>query len=295
MEQTRGIQIMRQLRIAQKFTNRDSIALDKYFKEVSKAEKVDADTEALLAKRIRMGDMEALDQLVKANLRFVISVSKQYEGYGMSLEDIISEGNIGLIKAARRFDDTRGYKFISYAVFWIRQCILKALNEHARIVRLPANQVTQIQKIQAEFARLEQEYGFEPSADAVSDSLDIAPQEVLMAMRNNQKHVSLDAQIGEDEDGSLLNLMVDSNSPAPDQEITQASLSMELNSCLDRLNAREAEVLRMHFGLDGCSPMMLNDIAGTMGLGRERVRQLKVQGLRKLQKMRVSNRLKAYL
>ena len=286
---------MRQLKIAQKFTTRDSIALEKYFKEISKSKSITTEEEVLLAKRIKSGDIDALEKLVAANLKFVISVSKQYEGYGMPLEDLISEGNIGLIKAARRFDETKGYKFISYAVFWIRQCLLKALNEHSRIVRLPANQVAQIQKIQAEFTRLEQEYGFEPTADAVSESLNVAPEDVTQALSYNQKHVSLDAPFGEDNENSLLNTISNSNAESPDDDFLKQSLAEELQNCLGRLNAREADVLRKHFGLQGYTPMMLEDIAGSMGLGRERVRQLKVQALAKLQRMRVSKRLQTYL
>ncbi|MDX2002198.1 MAG: RNA polymerase sigma factor RpoD/SigA [Chitinophagales bacterium] len=286
---------MRQLKISQKITNRDSIALEKYFKEVSKQETINIDQEAMLAKRIKMGDMAALDKLVTGNLRFVISVAKQYEGFGMSLEDLISEGNIGLIKAANRFDDSRGYKFISYAVFWIRQCMLKALNEHARIVRLPSNQVAQIQKIQAEFAKLEQMYGFEPSEDAIADALSIPALEVRLAMNNQQRHLSLDEPLGEDEDSSAYGLIANHNAASPDDEMMIASLKEELGECLEKLSMREAEIIRMSYGLEGYTPMFIDDIANAMELGRERVRQLKIQALNKMRRMGATKSLRYYL
>lgn len=277
---------MRQLRINQRITTRDSIALEKYFKEVSKEPAISADEEGMLAKRIRMGDIESLETLVRANLRFVISVAKQYEGFGMHLEDLISEGNIGLMKAARRFDESRGYKFISYAVFWIRQCILKSLNENARIIRMPSNQLAQMQKLHSTFSRLEQTFGREPSAEELALELDLTPAEVNKVLMQSQGAVSIDRPIGSNEDDvTLLERIKNEAEEAPDDFLMKASISQELSRCLDRLNAREAEVIRLHFGLDGHTPMKFEDIAENMGLGKERVRQLKVQGIRKLQKL----------
>lgn len=279
---------MRQLRINQRFTTRDSIALEKYFREVSKEEGISAEEEAMLAKRIRMGDIQSLETLVRANLRFVISVAKQYEGFGMHLEDLISEGNIGLMKAARRFDESRGYKFISYAVFWIRQCILKSLNENARIIRMPSNQLAQMQKLHATFGRLEQMFGREPSAEELALELDLTPAEVNKVLMQSQgaTAISIDRPIGSNEDDvTLLERIKNEAEEAPDEGLMSASVSQELSRCLDRLNSREAEVIRLHFGLDGRTPLKFEEIADTMGLGKERVRQLKVQGIRKLQKL----------
>lgn len=277
---------MRQLKINQRFTTRDSVALEKYFKEVSKEAAITAEEETMLAKRIRMGDMQALDTLVKANLRFVISVAKQYEGFGMNLEDLISEGNIGLMKAARRFDESRGYKFISYAVFWIRQCILKSLNENARIIRMPSNQLAQMQKIHGTFSKLEQMFGREPSAEELALELDLSPAEVNKVLMQSQAPVSIDRPIGSnDDDVTLLERIRNEAEQSPDEELMRASISQDLTRCLDRLNAREAEVIKLHFGLDGRLPMKFEEIADAMGLGKERVRQLKVQGIRKLQKL----------
>ncbi len=277
---------MRQLKINQRFTTRDSLALEKYFREISKEAAITAEEETMLAKRIRMGDMQALDALVRANLRFVISVAKQYEGFGMNLEDLISEGNIGLMKAARRFDESRGYKFISYAVFWIRQCILKSLNENARIIRVPSNQLAQMQKLHSTFSRLEQVFGREPSAEELALELDLTPAEVNKVLMQSQAPVSIDRPIGQSEDDvTLLERIRNEAEEAPDEDLMRSSLSQELGRCLDRLNVREAEVIRLHFGLDGRTPMKFEEIAEAMGLGKERVRQLKVQGIRKLQKL----------
>jgi RNA polymerase primary sigma factor len=277
---------MRQLRINQRFTTRDSLALEKYFKEVAKQSAISSDEEGMLAKRIRMGDIQSLDTLVRANLRFVISVAKQYEGFGMHLEDLISEGNIGLMKAARRFDESKGYKFISYAVFWIRQCILKSLNENARIIRMPSNQLAQIQKMHSTFSRLEQMFGREPSAEELALELDLTPAEVNKVLFQSQGSVSIDRPIGGNEDDvSLLDRLKNEAEEAPDNCLMQESVSLELARCLDRLNVREATVIKMHFGLDGQTPMKFEEIAESMGLGKERVRQLKVQGVRKLQNL----------
>ncbi|CAN5180699.1 sigma-70 family RNA polymerase sigma factor [soil metagenome] len=276
---------MRQLKINQRFTTRDSLALEKYFKEVSKEAPITGEEETMLAKRIRMGDMQALDTLVRANLRFVISVAKQYEGFGMHLEDLISEGNIGLMKAARRFDESKGYKFISYAVFWIRQCILKSLNENARIIRVPSNQLSQMQKLHSTFSRLEQTFGREPSAEELALELDLTPAEVNKVLMQSQAPVSIDRPIGSNEDDVTLLERLKNEAEAPDEELMKDSVSQELTRCLDRLNVREAEVIRMHFGLDGRMPLKFEEIAEAMGLGKERVRQLKVQGIRKLQKL----------
>jgi RNA polymerase primary sigma factor len=277
---------MRQLRINQRFTTRDSLALEKYFKEVAKQTAISADEEGMLAKRIRMGDIQSLETLVSANLRFVISVAKQYEGFGMHLEDLISEGNIGLMKAARRFDESRGYKFISYAVFWIRQCILKSLNENARIIRMPSNQLAQMQKLHSTFSRLEQTFGREPSAEELALELDLTPAEVNKVLFQSQGSVSIDSPIGSNEDAvSLLDRIKSEVEAEPDNYLMQESISQELSRCLERLNAREALVIRMHFGLDGQTPMKFEEIAESIGLGKERVRQLKVQGIKKLQKL----------
>lgn len=282
---------MRQLRITQRITSRDSIALEKYFKEISKTTTITAEEEIILAKRIRQGDMAALDKMIKANLRFVISVAKQYEGYGIDLEDLISEGNIGLMKAARRFDESRGYKFISYAVFWIRQSILKCLNEYSRIIRLPANQVAQVQKIHQAFTKLEQEFGREPSAEELGKELELLPSEINQLLVSSQNPLSMDKPTHSDEDRTLLEKIEHNDSPAPDENLMQESLSKELLNCLGRLNAREAEVLRLHYGLDGSAPMKFTEIAEAIGLGKERVRQIKVQAIRRLQTMQKKNRI----
>ena len=277
---------MRQLRISQRITSRDSIALEQYFKDISKEHVITAEEEIVLAQRIKQGDVRALDKLIKANLRFVVSVSKQYEGYGIDLEDLISEGNIGLMKAARRFDASRGYKFISYAVFWIRQSILKSLNENARIIRLPSNQLAQVQKLHKVFTKLEQEFGREPSIEELCEEMELQPSEIDQLLMNSQLPLSIDKPIGEGEDGfTLEEKLKDKNVDDPDSKLMHESLSQELMRCLDKLNAREATVVRMHYGLDGGAPMKFNEIADSIGLGKERVRQIKVQAIRKLQSM----------
>lgn len=282
---------MRQLKITQKITNRGSLALEKYFKEVSKEHTITAEEEILLTKKIRQGHMESLDLLIKANLRFVISVAKQYEGYGIDLEDLISEGNIGLMKAARRFDETRGYKFISYAVFWIRQCILKSLNENARIIRMPANQLAQVQKIHKTFIRMEQEFGREPSVEELGQELQMDPQEINQLLMTSQNPLSTDRPVNEDDDYTLLDKLGTKETPAPDESLMHESLSAELRHCLSKLNAREATVLSLHYGLDGSAPMKFHEIADHVGLGKERVRQIKVNAIRKLQALQRKKRL----
>lgn len=276
---------MRQLKITSRITNRNSIALEKYFTELSKESTLTAEEELTLAKRIRQGDIAAYDKLIKANLRFVVSVAKQYEGYGMPLEDLISEGNIGLMKAAKRFDETRGYKFISYAVFWIRQTILKSLNEYSRIIRLPGNQHAQVQKVHAAFVKLEQQFGREPSIDEVGAELDLAPDEVNLTLMFSQRPVSTDRPVNEEDQFTLLDKLANENSELPEQGMMDESVLQDLYRCLDKLSEREAKIVQLHYGLDGQTPLFFSEIAEIMGLGKERVRQLNAQAISKLRSL----------
>jgi RNA polymerase primary sigma factor len=275
---------MRQLKIQKQITNRESQSLDKYLQEIGKVPLISVDEEAELARRIRQGDEEALEKLVKANLRFVVSVAKQYQNQGLPLTDLISEGNLGLIKAARRFDETRGFKFISYAVWWIRQSILQALAEQSRIVRLPLNRVGALNKINKVLARLEQEYEREPSPEEIAEAMEgtHTPEEIAEILRQAGPHVSLDSPIAPGEETRFIEVLEDTEMPQPDQVLMQESLKQEVAKALATLEEREAQILRMHFGIDQRYPMTLEEIAEKLGLTRERVRQIKEKAIRKL-------------
>lgn len=275
---------MRQLKIQKQITNRESQSLDKYLQEIGKVPLLSMDEEAELARRIRQGDEEALEKLVKANLRFVVSVAKQYQNQGLPLTDLISEGNLGLIKAAKRFDETRGFKFISYAVWWIRQSILQALAEQSRIVRLPLNRVGALNKINKVFARLEQEYEREPSPEEIAEAMQgtLTPEEIAEIMRQSGRHVSLDSPIAPGEETRFIDVLENPDLPQPDQVLMYESLRQEISKALATLEDREAQILRMHFGIDQRYPMTLDEIAEKLGLTRERVRQIKEKAIRKL-------------
>jgi len=288
---------MRQLKITKQVTNRETASLDKYLSEIGRLELISADEEVELAKRIKQGDQAALEKLTKANLRFVVSVSKQYQNQGLTLPDLINEGNLGLIKAAQRFDETRGFKFISYAVWWIRQSILQALAEQSRIVRLPLNKIGTINKINKTFSKLEQEFEREPTAGEISDLLEITEQDVKDSMRTTGRHLSMDAPLSSSDDGSgnLYDLMISDDSPSPEHELINDSLRREIERALTTLTMREAEVLRCFFGLDGKAAMTLEEIGEKFDLTRERVRQIKEKGIRRLKHTSRSEILKTYL
>lgn len=284
---------MRQLKITKSITNRESASLDKYLQEIGRKELISVDEEVELAQRIRRGDQAALDKLVSANLRFVVSVAKQYQNQGLSLPDLIDEGNLGLIKAAQKFDETRGFKFISYAVWWIRQSILQALAEQSRIVRLPLNQVGSLNKISKELSRFEQEHERRPSANELADRLNVPVEKVADSMKVSGRHISVDAPFVEGEDNSLLDVLPNEDSPMADQSLNQESLSKEVERALEQLSPRERDILRMFFGI-GCLELTLEEIGAKFNLTRERVRQIKEKAIRKL-KGQKSKLLKAYL
>ncbi len=284
---------MRQLKITKSITNRESASLDKYLQEIGRKELISVDEEVELAQRIRRGDQAALDKLVSANLRFVVSVAKQYQNQGLSLPDLIDEGNLGLIKAAQKFDETRGFKFISYAVWWIRQSILQALAEQSRIVRLPLNQVGSLNKISKELSRFEQEHERRPSANELADRLNVPVEKVADSMKVSGRHISVDAPFVEGEDNSLLDVLPNEDSPMADQSLNQESLSKEVERALEQLSQRERDILRMFFGI-GCQELTLEEIGAKFNLTRERVRQIKEKAIRKL-KGQKSKLLKAYL
>lgn len=284
---------MRQLKITKSITNRESASLDKYLQEIGRKELITVDEEVELAQRIREGDQVALDKLVSANLRFVVSVAKQYQNQGLSLPDLIDEGNLGLIKAAQKFDETRGFKFISYAVWWIRQSILQALAEQARIVRLPLNQVGSLNKIGKELSKFEQEHERRPSAEELAERLDIPVDKISDTLKVSGRHVSVDAPFVDGEDNSLLDVLPNDDSPMADSTLTQESLSKEVNRALDQLNPRERDILKMFFGI-GCQEMTLEEIGTKFDLTRERVRQIKEKAIRRL-KGQKSKLLKSYL
>ena len=288
---------MRQLKITQQLTNRDTASLDKYLQDISKEEMVTPEEEAELAKKIRDGDQAALNRLTKANLRFVVSVSKQYQNQGLTLSDLINEGNLGLIKAGQRFDETRGFKFISYAVWWIRQSILQALAEQARIVRLPSNKIGAIQKIKKTLSRLEQEFEREPSVDEVAEILELTRKDVTETMKNAGRHVSMDAPVSSNEDSSstMYDLMQSEDSPNPESGLVKQSLKDEVGRVLSTLTVREAEVVSCFFGLNGILPMSLEEIAQRYELTRERVRQIKEKAIRRLKHGSKKRILKPYL
>ena len=286
---------MRQLKISKQFTNRENKSLDKYLNEISKVPLIDAQEEGELARRIREGDQAALEKLVNANLRFVVSVSKQYQNQGLTLGDLINEGNMGLIKAARRFDETRGFKFISYAVWWIRQSILQALADQSRIVRLPLNKVGSLGRITQASARLEQELEREPTPEEIAEHLQIPLTEVENALRSSGRHLSIDAPLAEGEDNTLLGVLDQNDEPNPDMPLINESLQNEINRVISTLSDKERDVLKYYFGLDGNPAHTLEDISEKVGLTRERVRQIKEKALRRLRKSSKSKILKSYL
>lgn len=286
---------MRQLKIVKQITNRESQSLDKYLQEIGKVELISAETEVELAKRIREGDQLALEKLTKANLRFVVSVAKQYQNNGLTLGDLINEGNLGLIKAAKRFDEKRGFKFISYAVWWIRQSILQALAEQSRIVRLPLNRVGSISRISRSFSELEQKFQREPSTEEVAEVVGITHEEVLNNLKVSGRHVSMDAPFAQGEEGTLLDVLTDSNESIPDSKLMTDSLALEVRRALSTLTVREAEVLELYFGLNNNSSMTLEEIGEKFNLTRERVRQIKEKATRRLRYTSKSKSLRAYL
>ena len=286
---------MRQLKITKQVTNRETASLDKYLQEIGKVELITAEEEVQLAKKIRNGDEIALERLTKANLRFVVSVAKQYQNQGLSLPDLINEGNLGLIKAAQRFDETRGFKFISYAVWWIRQSILQALAEQSRIVRLPLNKIGSINKINKAYAKLEQENERDPSADEIASVLDMSLNDVRESQRNAGRHVSMDAPLLEGEDSNLYDVIMSGESPSPEQSLMNSSLRTEIERSLTTLTDREADVIKLYFGLDGTHPMTLEEIGEKFDLTRERVRQIKEKAIRRLKHTSRSKILKTYL
>ncbi len=286
---------MRQLKITKQVTNRETASLDKYLQEIAKVDLITADEEVELAQRIKAGDEEALEKLVKANLRFVVSVAKQYQNQGLSLPDLINEGNMGLIKAARRFDETRGFKFISYAVWWIRQSILQALAEQSRIVRLPLNKIGSINKINKAYAKLEQIHERPPSLEELAQELDMRVEDVKESLKNAGRHVSMDAPLVEGEDSNLYDVLRAGDVPNPDKELMQESLRTEIERALSTLSQREADVIRLYYGLNGNHPLTLEEIGETFGLTRERVRQIKEKAIRRLKHSSRSKILKQYL
>ena len=288
---------MRQLKITKQVTNRETASLDKYLQEIGKVDLITAEEEVELAKRIKQGDMEALERLTKANLRFVVSVSKQYQNQGLSLPDLINEGNLGLIKAAQRFDETRGFKFISYAVWWIRQSILQALAEQARIVRLPLNKIGIINKVNKAFNELEQTLGRTPTIDELADFLDISDLDVRNSLANTGRHLSMDAPLKEGDEGSssMYDILQNTENNNPEKDLILESLRSEIERSLSTLKMREADVIRLYFGLDGRPPMTLAEIGLRFDLTRERVRQIKEKAIRRLKHTSRSKILKTYL
>ncbi|MDR0969435.1 MAG: sigma-70 family RNA polymerase sigma factor [Lentimicrobiaceae bacterium] len=286
---------MRQLKITKQVTNRETASLDKYLQEIGKVELITAEEEVELAQRIKRGDRVALEKLTKANLRFVVSVSIQYQNQGLSLPDLINEGNLGLIKAAQRFDETRGFKFISYAVWWIRQSILQALAEQSRIVRLPLNKIGSINKINKAYAKLEQEYEREPNAEEIAEVLEITENEVKESMKNAGRHVSMDAPLIQDEDNNMYDVLKSEEAITPETELLYESLRKEIDRAISTLPPREADVIRLYFGLNGSHPMTLEEIGEKFDLTRERVRQIKEKAIRRLKHASKSRILKSYL
>ncbi len=283
------------MKITKQYTNRESQSLDKYLQEIGKVDLLTPDEEIELAKKIKNGDQRALDQLVKANLRFVVSVAKQYQNQGLSLGDLINEGNLGLIKAAKRFDETRGFKFISYGVWWIRQSILQALAEQSRIVRLPLNRVGQLNKISKAYSNLEQEYEREPSATELAKELDMELTDVSDTLKISARHVSMDAPFATGDDNRLLDVLSNDSQPSPDSSLMSDSLKNEIERALSTLTEREAEVIKLYFGLNKEHSLTLEEIGEKFNLTRERVRQIKEKAIRRLRHASRSKNLRAYL
>ncbi len=286
---------MRQLKITKQVTNRETASLDKYLQEIGKVDLITAEEEVELAQKVKQGNQLALEKLTKANLRFVVSVAKQYQNQGLTLPDLINEGNLGLIKAAQRFDETRGFKFISYAVWWIRQSILQALAEQSRIVRLPLNKIGSINKINKTYAFLEQSHERPPSAEEIANELDMTINDVKESMKNSGRHVSMDAPLVEGEDSNLYDVLRSGESPNPDKDLLHESLRTEIERALETLTPREADVIKLYFGLGNHHPMTLEEIGETFDLTRERVRQIKEKAIRRLKHTSRSRILKTYL
>lgn len=288
---------MRQLKIAKQVTNRETASLDKYLQEIGRVDLITAEEEVELARRIRAGDRAALERLTKANLRFVVSVSKQYQNQGLALPDLINEGNLGLIKAAERFDETRGFKFISYAVWWIRQSILQALAEQARIVRLPLNKIGNINKINRAFSELEQKFERPPSAEELAEFLNCSTDEVKQSLAQNGRHVSMDAPLveGDESSSNMYDVLTGDTMPSPENRLVIESLRSDIQRSLKTLTPRESEVICMFYGLDGRSPMSLEEIGDRFELTRERVRQIKEKAIRRLKHTSKNKILKSYL
>jgi len=285
---------MRQLKITKSITNRESASLDKYLQEIGKEELITVEEEVELAQRIKKGDHAALEKLTRANLRFVVSVAKQYQNQGLSLPDLINEGNLGLIKAAEKFDETRGFKFISYAVWWIRQSILQALAEQSRIVRLPLNQVGSLNKINKAYSKFEQEHERKPSPEELADTLELPADKVADTLKVSGRHISVDAPFVDGEDNSLLDVLPNTDSPNADKKLMMESLSREIDRALATLTERESDIIRLFFGI-GCQEMTLEEIGERFGLTRERVRQIKEKAIRRLRHTSRSKLLKSYL
>ena len=288
---------MRQLKIAKQVTNRETASLDKYLQEIGRVDLITADEEVELARKIKAGDRIALERLTKANLRFVVSVAKQYQNQGLALPDLINEGNLGLIKAAERFDETRGFKFISYAVWWIRQSILQALAEQARIVRLPLNKIGNINKINRAYSELEQKLERPPSADELAEFLNVTPEEVKQTLSQNGRHISMDAPLveGDESSSSMYDVLMNDTLPGPEKELVVESLRKDIERSLSTLTAREGDVVRLYYGLNGKHPMTLEEIGERFDLTRERVRQIKEKAIRRLKHTSRSRMLKSYL
>ena len=287
---------MRQLKITNKITSRESLALDKYLNDIGKISLLSGDEEAVLARRIREGDEKALERLTEANLRFVVSVAKQYQNQGLTLSDLINEGNVGLMKAARRFDETKGFKFISYAVWWIRQSILQSIVEHSRIVRLPLNKVGSYNRINEAYITFVQTYEREPSNEELGESLDMTPKEVANMLRSNARHVSMDSPIGgDDSDATMLDVFVNADESMPDTILIEESMREEVKQGLAILSDREKEVISAYYGLNEFKALTLEEIGDAYGLTRERVRQIKERAIRRLRKSYNNIEMKSYL
>ena len=286
---------MRQLKITKSITNRETASLDKYLQDIGKMDLVSADEEVILAQKIKMGDRKALEQLTQANLRFVVSVAKQYQNQGLSLPDLINEGNLGLIKAARRFDETRGFKFISYAVWWIRQSILQALAEQSRIVRLPLNQVGSLNKIKKEASRLEQLYERPPSLDELAESLEMPKEKIAEVLNITTRYVSMDAPLVQDEETNFIDVFIPDDAPTTDQSLMKESLSREIERALSALTDKERDVINLFYGIGGHHGLTLDEIAAKFDLTRERVRQIKEKAIRRLKNSSRSRHLKTFL
>jgi len=286
---------MRQLKIAKQVTNRESKSLDKYLQDISKIDLITAEEEVELAQKIKKGNQRALEKLVNANLRFVVSVAKQYQNQGLTLPDLINEGNFGLVKAAQRFDETRGFKFISYAVWWIRQSILQALAEQSRVVRLPLNKIGSINKINKTFSYLEQAHERPPSAEEIAEELGLSVSEVKQSLKNTGKHISMDAPFAEGEDSNLYDVISASETPMPDTELVKESIREEIGRVLDTLSEREADVVKLYYGIGQSSTMTLDEIGNTFDLTRERVRQIREKAIRKLRKSAKSDLIQSFI